>query len=180
MNAEHLIGNEPFIYSFADDFVRASPSRFRQLIEAYDNNPGTILTCVRAHTDADYKRYGFVGGTETSPGIIDVNRIIEKPGSADAAPSDLASVSGYVIDPLLYAYLHKALEVHDPDEEFAMQDSMQRMIEDGHHIYGCEIQNGKFYDTGNKLEYMKTIVDFALQHDDLNQPFLDYLRDIVK
>lgn len=180
LNAEHLLGGEPFIYSFADDFVEASPSRFKQLIEAHEQYGGSVLTSVRAKTDADYKRYGFVGGSEVSPGMVDVTRIIEKPGSKQAAPSDLASVSGYVIDPQLFDYLHKAKDNLPDGVEFGMQESMQQMIEDGHHIYACEIQNGTFYDTGNKLEYLKTVVDFALKHDNLKQPFMEYLRQIVQ
>src|SRR3990167_5158972 len=94
LNAEHLIGSEPFIYTYADDFVKASPSRFRQLVQAHEQHDGTILTCVPIEEEKDYKRYGFVGGTKITGNITDVQTIIEKPGSAAAAPSNLASVSG--------------------------------------------------------------------------------------
>lgn len=180
LNVEHLIGDEPFIYSFADDFVAASPSRFRQLIDAHAKHGGQILTCVRAQAEVDYKRYGFVGGNDMGNGLTDVTHIVEKPGSAAQAPSNLASVSGYILDPALFAYLHKAEKQLQPDREFMIQEPMQQMIQDGHHIYGCEVQNGKFYDTGNKLEYLKTVVDFALQHDDLKDEFMEHLRQIVK
>jgi UTP--glucose-1-phosphate uridylyltransferase len=53
------------------------------------------------------------------------------------------------------------------------------MIEDGHKVYGCNVANGKFYDTGDKLEYLKTVVDFALIHEDLKDEFREYLRGIV-
>lgn len=179
LNAEHLVGDEPFIYSFADDFVEATPSRFKQLIALHEQFGGSVLTCVRAKNDADYKRYGFVGGQQIEPGVVDVSKIVEKPGSKDLAPSDLASVSGYIIEPKLFDYLHEAKKQLKDGEEFAMQESMQQMILDGYHIYACEVQNGTFYDTGNKLEYLKTIVDFALKHKNIKEPFLEYLKKVV-
>jgi UTP--glucose-1-phosphate uridylyltransferase len=178
LNAEHLIGDEPFIYAYADDFVQATPSRFKQLIKVYEEKGGNVLTCIRAQHAEDYGRYGFVGGEMVDDHLIRLSHIVEKPGSRDKAPSDLASVSGYLIDPSLFKYLHEDKEKLDGNEEFIIQPAMQRMMNDGLEIYGCEIQNGKFYDTGNKLEYVKTVVDFALQHDDIKDEFKEYLRSL--
>lgn len=177
LNAAHLIGNEPFIYTFADDFVDAKPTRFQQLIDVYDQHGGSVLTCVQRDADSDYGRYGYAAGQETSPGLIDVTTIVEKPGSREKAPSNLATVSGYVFEPIILDYLQKQLAGHDPKKgEFMMQDSMQRMIDDGHHIYGCDIQEGTYYDTGNPLEYLKTVYNFALARDDIGPALNDYLR----
>jgi UTP--glucose-1-phosphate uridylyltransferase len=99
LNAAHLIGDEPFIYTFADDFINAEPSRFRQLLQVYEANGGSVLTCVQRDGDADYKNYGYVAGSEMSPGLLDVTTIVEKPGSREQAPSQLASVGGYVLVP---------------------------------------------------------------------------------
>jgi len=176
LNASHLIGNEPFVYTFADDFIEAQPTRFQQLIEAQAAHGGSVISCVRRSGEADYKRYGYVDGQEVEPGLIDIKTIVEKPGSADKAPSDLASVSGYVFEPLILEYLQKQLEQHDAAKgEFMMQDSMQQMINDGHHIYACDIQ-GTYYDTGNPLEYLKTVFDFALQRDDVGPELSKHLR----
>lgn len=179
LNAEHLLGGEPFIYSFADDFVAANPSRFKQLMEVHERKAGTVLTCMRANKPSDYSRYGYVGGEELEQGeLIGVNTIIEKPGSAENAPSEFASVSGYILDPALFPYLHQAKEELEDGQEFYMQPSIQKMIEGGHKVYGRVIKNGKFYDTGNKLEYLKTLVDFALQHKDLKDDFREYLLSV--
>lgn len=178
LNAEHLIGDEPFIYTFADDFVVAEPSRFKQMIELYNQTGSSVLTCIRIQRDEDYKRYGIVAGEEVEPGLLRTKTIIEKPGK-DNAPSNLASVSGYLFNPEIFTYLHAALE-HLPDgQEFYQQTAMQAMIDDGHEILAAEIKNGRYYDTGNKLEYLKTVVDFALKHDDLKDEFREYLRSIV-
>jgi UTP--glucose-1-phosphate uridylyltransferase len=178
MSAAHLIGDEPFIYAFADDFVLAQPSRFRQLVEVHGNHGGSVLTCVKAKSEADYKKYGFVGGKQISDSLIDVDRIIEKPGSRQNAPSDFASVSGYLLEPVLLEYLGR-IQNEEREGEFILQPSMQQMIEDGHKVYGCDVANGKFYDTGDKLEYLKTVVDFALMHEDLKDDFRDHLRKIL-
>lgn len=175
LNAEHLIGNEPFIYTFADDFVVASPSRFKQMITAYERTGSSIFTCIKVDKDEDYKRYGIVAGEAQADGLLKMSAIVEKPGKAKA-PSNLASVSGYVFTPELFDYLHRAQATWPEDKEFIFQPLIQQMIDDGRAIYGLEVQGGKYYDTGNKLEYIKTVIDFALQHDDLAPELETYLR----
>lgn len=178
LNAEHLIGDEPFIYTFADDFVVAEPSRFRQMIELHNHTGSNVLTCIRVKNDEDYKRYGIIAGDELEEGLLRTKTIIEKPGKENA-PSDLASVSGYLFNPEIFGYLQAAKENLQGGEEFYQQTAMQAMIDGGHEILALEIKNGKYYDTGNKLEYLKTVVDFALKHDDLKEDFAAYLKTIV-
>jgi UTP--glucose-1-phosphate uridylyltransferase len=176
MDVEHLIGDEPFIYTFADDFVRAQPSRFQQLLQAHESNGGSVLTCIRRDEADDYKRYGYVGGEQVQDHLYRLNAIIEKPGSADKAPSNLATVSGYVLEPSIFTYLHEELK-NLTGGEFLIQPAMQKMMQDGLGIYGCEIQGGSFYDTGNKLEYVKTVFDFALERPDMRDELCEYLKD---
>lgn len=176
LNAEHLLGNEPFIYAFADDFVKAAPARFKQMVDLYERLNGSVLTCVRAKSEDDFKRYGFIGGTEIEPGVTAMDHIVEKPGSRDSAPSDIASVSGYIFEPVIFEYLHRQKETLAEDMEFNQQISMQHMIDDGHKMYGYEVPGGVYYDTGNKLEYLKTVVDFALEHDELGDDFRAHLQ----
>lgn len=178
LNAAHLLGDEPFIYTFADDFVQAKPTRFKQMIDAQAERGGSVIACVRRDADADYGRYGYVAGKEVAPGLVDMTTIVEKPGSREKAPSDLASVSGYVFEPALLKYLQKNLEGYDPAQgEFMIQKAMQQMIDDGHHIYGCDIKNGIYHDTGNPLEYLKTVFEFAMQREDIGGQLTDFLRE---
>lgn len=176
LNAAHLIGEEPFIYTFADDFVRATPSRFTQLINVYNERGGSVLTCVRRDADEDYERYGYVAGEKIGDRLLDVKTIVEKPGNRLTAPSNLASVSGYVLEPAILDYLQKQLQGHDQaGGEFKIQESMQKMIDDGHHLYACEVAGGTFYDTGNPLEYLKTVFDFAMERPDIADELRKYL-----
>ena len=172
--AAHLIGNEPFIYTYADDFFKASPGRTQQMIDAHNEYGGSILACKRVEDDAEYDRYGFAAGDEIADHIIKVNKIIEKPGKANA-PSALASVSGYLLTPHIFSYIDEAIEKHDGGE-LMIQPIMQAMIDDGLGFHACEVQNGSYYDTGDKLEYLKTAVSFALERDDIGPDLLQFLR----
>ncbi len=178
LNAEPLIGKEPFVYAFADDIFKAEPSRFKQLLAIHEKHGGSVLACVKAKVEDDYKRYGFVGGKQITDKLMAVENIVEKPGSKSSAPSDFATVSGYVLDPAIFDYLRRQMEGRAQDEEFVQQISMQHMIDDGHKFYGCEIVNGTYYDCGNKLEYLKTVVDFGLSHPDVGPEFEQYLKDL--
>src|SRR5579875_259065 len=91
MNAAHLIGNEPFIYAFADDLTVATPNAFQQLIALHDELGGSILPSIRIGDDRDYDRYGVLGGEELRDGVLKMSSVIKKPGKADA-PSDYAAV----------------------------------------------------------------------------------------
>lgn len=178
LSVEHLIGNEPFLYAWADDFILAKPSRFRQLMSVHEQYGGSVLACITADTPEDYKRYGYVGGVETRKGLVRVDKIIEKPGSATLAPSSLATVSGYLFETDFFAYLHRQLESLEPDKEFNIQTSLQWMMDEGKSIHGLKIVDGKYYDAGNKLEYLKTVVDFGLKHEDIKKDFATYLRSL--
>jgi len=178
--AAHLIGDdEPFIYTFADDFIVASPSRFSQMINVYNERGSAVLTCKPILDDDEYDRYGIVAGETIENGLMKMSHIVEKPGKENA-PSNLASVSSYLLSGNLFTYLDKAKEQYDGQGEFNIQPIMQDMIDDGHEYLACEIKNGKYYDTGNKLEYLKTVIDFGLAHDELGPDLRRYIESRLR
>lgn len=177
--AAHLINrDEPVIYTFADDFIAASPSRFRQMIEASQQLDGAILSCKKIVEDAEFDRYGVVNGQQVKDGVIKMTNIVEKPGKANA-PSDLASVSSYLLPGEFFGYLERARDDFDGRGEFTVQPIMQEMIDDGFDFYGVEITNGTYYDTGDKLEYIKTVVDFGLKHQKLGPALRQFLQSRI-
>jgi UTP--glucose-1-phosphate uridylyltransferase len=179
LNAMHLIGDEPFIYTYADDLIVAEPNSFQQQIALYQEFGGSVMPCMRLTSDADFDRYGVMGGQQIRDGVLKMDKIIEKPGRANA-PSDLASVGGILLTPDVFDYLENGRIGLAENQEFYLTDSViQPMLNDGKAFYACEIQNSKRYDTGNKIDYLKTVVDFALKRDDIRDEFLDYLRKIV-
>lgn len=179
LNAEHLIGDEPFIYTYADDLIMASPSSFRQMIDAYERTNSSIFSCVAVTKDDDYKKYGIISGKSIESGLVKVDKIIEKPGK-EKAPSNLASVSGYLLTPDIYSFLHAEKEKLKVGQEFYIQPAMQAMLDSGIAMYASEVVNGRFCDTGNKLDYVKTVIDFALERDDMKEEVLNYLRTKIK
>lgn len=172
--AAHLIGNEPFIYTFADDFIVAPEGRTKQMIRSYQEHGGSVLACKRVVSDAEYDRYGIAAGTPIEDGTLKVTHIDEKPGKA-AAQSDLASVSGYLFEPALLEYLERASQ-EERSGEFMIQPVIQRMIDDGHTFLAREIVDGTYYDTGDKLEYIKTVIDFGLRHPEFGDELASFLR----
>jgi nucleotidyl transferase len=174
--AMHLLGDEPFIYTWADDFFVASPNSAKQMIATYAKYGGSVLSCKTVTDASEYDRYGIAGGVEQETGVLKVNGIIEKPGK-DRAPSSMASVSGFLLTPEILPYLRQIQAEYDGQGELMIQPAIQKMIDNGYGVYAKEIQNGKYYDTGDKLEYVKTVIDFSLMHDKLGPEIRRYLQD---
>ncbi len=179
LNAEHVIGDEPFIYAFADDFFEATPSRFRQMIDLYEKTGSSVLSCIEVNNDDDFDKYGIVAGEQVDGSIIKMSTIIEKPGRENA-PSNLASVSSYLFTPDYFGYLINSKSKVVEGQEFMIQPAMVDMIQDGKEIFALKISNGKYYDTGNKLEYVKTVVDFGLKNPEVKDGLLAHLRDVIQ
>lgn len=178
--AAHLIApDESFIYTFADDFILASPSRFRQMIKASEDHEGAVLSCKKIVDESEFDRYGVVAGKKEGDGVIRMTNIVEKPGKANA-PSDLASVSSYLLPGAFFSYLESARKDFDGRGEFTVQPIMQQMIDEGHAFFGVEVKNGTYYDTGDKLEYLKTVIDFGLRDKKLGDDLLGYLTSRLK
>lgn len=175
-NARHLIGDEPFFYVFADDIIVSEPNVYLQLIEQYEALGSSILTCLEVTTEKEYDSYGILAGEPSGDGLIRMSGIIEKPGK-EKAPSNFAHVSSFLFEPSILDYVDAGLATLKGDQEFYVSDSLvEPMIRDGHDFYGYQVKNSKRYDTGDKLGYMKTTIDFGLAHPDLGGPLLEYLK----
>ncbi len=178
MNAAHLIGNEPFIYTFADDLIVSRPNRFKQMIDLHEELGGIILPCIKLNKDEEYKRYGVVEGEAVRPDVIRMRGLVEKPGK-EQAPSNFASVGGYLLTPDIFEYIERGKASLSEDHEFYLTTyALEPMIRDGKALFGCELQDSRYYDTGNKLEYLKTVVDFACEHPQIGTAFREYLRSL--
>jgi UTP--glucose-1-phosphate uridylyltransferase len=177
MNVAHLI-DEPFIYTYADDIIEATPSHFEQMIKQFETLQGSILPCLKATKDEEFDRYGIVAGNPVSDGVVKATTIVEKPGRA-AAPSNLASVGGYLFTPEIFTFIDKLRDSQADQFEFQIQPIIKAMMDEGQPVFAYEIENAKYFDTGNKLEYLKTQVDFALRRDDLGQDFRTWLEERI-
>lgn len=178
-NASHLIGDEPFIYLFADDIVLSEPNTYVQMIDAYNAHGGSILNAMKVTDDSEYDKYGIFGGKEIADGVLKIDKIIEKPGKDDA-PSDYFHVSSFVFDPAVLKYVTAGMHQLQPNTEFYVSDSIiAPMLADGHDFYGCIMKNSTRYDTGDKLEYIKTVIDFALRDAKIGNEVEAYIKSRV-
>ncbi len=174
LNAREIIGDEPFIVFWGDDFIKAEPSRARQLIDAYEKYGTTILGGITATKDEDYTRYGFAGGQIMDDGAIRVEELLEKPGK-EKAPSDLGIVSGQIYNPDIFAAIEEAERRREPGSELVYIDAINVLRERGEQVHAIPIRGGKFYDCGNVLEYLKTVVEMGLESK-IGPDLRDWLR----
>lgn len=180
MNAAHLIGDEPFIFTYADDLIPSNPNRFKQMIELYEEFQGSIMPCIKIKHDEDYKRYGVVDGDAVRDGVIKMSRVVEKPGKENA-PSNLATVGGCLLLPEIFEYLETGREnLGEGDELYLTTYGIEPMIRAGRPVYGCELKNSRYYDTGNKLGYLEAVVDTALAHPDIGGDFRALLEKLLQ
>lgn len=177
INVRNLIGDEPFIYTWSDDFIKAEPNEFEQMIKVYEEYGCSVLASIRLTKDEDYKKYGVSGGEKIANGVVDIKTIIEKPGRENA-PSNLGNVSSFLFTPTIFNYLDEVLRNLKPGEEFYYNDALKLMLKNHERVLAAEIKNGKYYDTGNKLGYLKTVVEFALEHPGLSGEFRKFLKGL--
>jgi UTP--glucose-1-phosphate uridylyltransferase len=175
MNARHLIGDEPFAVMWGDEFIYSDPPRLKQVIDAYEKHGKPCISAVRVSEDKTSK-YGIADITPVEGNVHKINRIVEKPGPGEA-PSNLATHGAYVLPPAIFDILDNTPV--GQGNELWLTDAITTLAKK-EDIYAVEIQNGTYYDTGNKLEYIKTVVEFALRHPETNSEFKAYLKELSK
>lgn len=175
--AESIIGDEPFAVMWGDEFIYSNPPRLKQMMDVYEKHGGVVISGVRIEEKANLSRYGIAELEPVDNKVFKIKRIVEKP-SPEEAPSNLATHGAYILPPSIF----RALKTIPPGKggEIWLTSAINLLQEEGVPIYACEIENSKYYDTGNKLEYMKTVVEFALQHEEMRDEFKDFLTDLLK
>lgn len=174
LNARHVVGDEPFAVLWADEFIYSNPPRLKQMIDVYEKTGKANISAVRIEDPQKLSKYGVAdcGGEE---GIIrPLKAVVEKP-LPGTAPSNLALIGAYILPPRIFEIL-EATSL-GKDNELWLVDAIAKLMKE-QEVLAVEIQNGKYYDTGNKLEYLKAVVEFGLKHDDLHKDFAEYLRTL--
>jgi UTP--glucose-1-phosphate uridylyltransferase len=175
LSAEPAIEDESFAVMWGDEFIYSDPPRLSQMMKVYEKYGGAVISGVRIKNKADLKRYGIADVEPVANNVFKIKNIIEKP-NPDQAPSDLATHGAYILPPQIFDILRN--QKPGTGGEIYLPEAIDELIETGYPVYACEIENGKYYDTGNKLEYMKTVVELALQHAELKEPFKAFLKDL--
>ena len=173
LNARNVIGDEPFAVLWGDEFIYSDPPRLKQMIDVYEKYGAPNISAVRV-ADNVVNKYGIADVDPVADGVFKLKNLVEKPKVGEA-PSNLAAHGAYIMTPRLMEIL--AETPLGKDGELWLADAIARLAKETD-VYAVEIQNGKYYDTGNKLEYLKTVVEFGLRHKELNGEFRDFLKGL--
>lgn len=178
LNATKITGNEPFIVCWGDEFILSEPTMAKQLTNMHEKYGGTILGSIRTNNPKDGSRFGFATGKQIEEGVVEVERIIEKPG-VGKAPSELATVAGFLFTPDIRQYLeHVVQNVEGREPNYI--DAVSLMIAEGKtKVYAMEFKNAEYFDTGSKIGYLKAVIEFGLRHESLKEEFVTYIKDLV-
>lgn len=175
LSAAPIIDNEMFAVMWGDELIYSNPPRLSQMIKVYEKYNGAVISAVRIANKKDLSRYGIAKVKNVEKNIYRIEKIVEKP-RIDEAPSDLAAHGAYILPPDIFDLLRKQRVASDG--EIYLSKAIDDLIRKGYPVYACEIENGKYYDTGNKLEYMKTVVEMGLKHPDINGEFREFLKGL--
>lgn len=171
--ARHVVGNEPFALLLGDDVFDENDPALSALIAAHEAT-GKSVVGVQQVEPAQASRYGIVNAPERPDTWWDVRTIIEKPKPEDA-PSNWAVVGRYILTQDVFDLLQNLKR--GVGNEYQLTDALALLAAEGH-LTAAPIP-AKRYDAGNKLDYLKANVEFALKRDDLGPSFLAYLKDLV-
>lgn len=174
--AKDFVDGEPFGVILGDDVVyHPEKPALKQLMEQYEQTGGTVIGC-QCVAPERVSAYGIIAGKEINDkGLLKVDDMIEKP-SISEAPSRVAALGRYVITPEVF----EVLEQTAPGKggEIQLTDALRIMAHAGNVYAYCF--EGKRYDTGDKLGFLKATVEYALRRDDLRDDFHTYLKNLTK
>ena len=172
-HAKHHVGDEPFAVLLGDTVVRSTIPVTQQLIDIYEQYK-QIIVGVEQVPNEKVHRYGIVGGQKINDSLYQLNEMIEKPNQSEA-PSNLAVAGRYILTPDIF----KALEETKAgkNDEIQLTDAMKIFLSRGS-VYSYTFE-GKRYDIGDKLDYLKTTVEFGLKRKEFSKEFREFLKEII-
>lgn len=173
LNARAAVGNEPFAVLWGDEFIYSEPPRLLQMMKVWEKYQSPVVSGVRVPKES-VNKYGIADTEPVADGIFQIKSIVEKP-SPNKAPSDLAVHGAYILPPEIFDILAELKP--GKSGEIWLADAIDQLAKQ-QKVYAVEIQNGKYYDTGNKLEYLKAVVEFGLKHKELSREFGEYLKKL--
>jgi UTP--glucose-1-phosphate uridylyltransferase len=171
--ARELVGNEPCAVLFGDDLVDSKVPCIKQLMDVYEKYGDSVIALEKV-PEKDVSRYGIVDSILLEKRTYQIKDIIEKP-KTEEAPSNLSIVGKYIITPDVFDTL-EALIPTKKDDEVRLADAFKLLLR-RKPVYGYEFE-GKRYDCGTKLGFLKATVDFGLKHPELNGGFKEYLKNL--
>jgi UTP--glucose-1-phosphate uridylyltransferase len=171
--ARNFIGDEPFAVLLGDDIVQAETPCLKQLIDQYEQTFSSVIGVQRV-PDEETHRYGIIDPLEQHGCRYQVRQFVEKPAPS-TAPSNLAIMGRYILTPEIFLFLEK--QEAGAGGEIQLTDAIQKLNEI-QRVFAYEFE-GKRYDVGEKIGFIKTTIEFALQNDELRDDLLAFMEKIV-
>lgn len=175
LHAKCHVGNEPFVILLGDTLVQSNDGPItKQLIDVYNKNKGSVVALEEVQPEM-VSKYGVVDGESISDNVIKANGWIEKP-SVEEAPSNLAVASRYLFTPEIFDYLENTPP--GKNNEVQLTDAMKEMVKT-HPMYGMKF-NGKRYDIGNKMGFLKTNIEFGLKDPEIGEEMKAWIKEFAR
>ncbi|GKU77030.1 UTP--glucose-1-phosphate uridylyltransferase [Paenibacillus sp. L3-i20] len=172
--ARKFIGNEPFAVLLGDDIVQADKPCLKQMIEQYDRYKSSIIGVQSVPMD-EVSRYGIVDGKLVQDRLYSVTNLVEKP-KREVAPSNIAIMGRYILSASIFDILEN--QTPGAGGEIQLTDAIAELNR-FEAVYAYDF-DGVRYDVGEKLGFIKTQVEFALQRSELKGELLQYLQTVMK
>ena len=167
--ARHLVGNEPVAVILADDLIKGS-NTIKEMISNYSS--GNMLAIMNVNNQ-DVSSYGIISpGKTLKNNITEILDLIEKP-SIDKAPSNMAVVGRYIIEPSVFKELEK--QNRGTSNEIQLTDAIANRIGKSH-CYGYKFTNERF-DCGSKLGFIQANIKLSIERDDLSEKLKSWLKE---
>jgi UTP--glucose-1-phosphate uridylyltransferase len=171
--AREHVADQPFAVLLGDDIMHHTSGILAGMLAAHDRTGSSVLALKKVDR-RETSLYGCVAHEPAGDNLVQVRDLIEKP-KPEEAPSDLGVMGRYVFTPGIFG----AIEKTPPGRgnEIQLTDAIKLLLatED---VYGYCFEHGR-YDVGNKLDYLKATVEFALERDDLGPPLRAFLKDFL-
>ncbi|WP_144615395.1 UTP--glucose-1-phosphate uridylyltransferase GalU [Bacillus cereus] len=171
--ARKFIGDEPFAVLLGDDIVQAEKPCLRQLIEEYDKTLSSVIG-VQTVPEDETHRYGIIDPLEQEGRRYQVRNFVEKP-AAGTAPSNLAIMGRYVLTPEIFMFLEQ--QHVGAGGEIQLTDAIQNLNEI-QRVFAYDFE-GTRYDVGEKLGFVQTTIEMALQHPELRDDMVTMMQKIL-
>ncbi len=172
--ARKFIGDEPFAVLLGDDIVQAQIPCTKQLIDVYEKTGSSVIGVQTIPEDQTH-RYGIVDPISQEGRAYQVSNFVEKPAKG-TAPSNLAIMGRYLLTPEIFEYLEK--QETGAGGEIQLTDAIQKLNE-LQSVYAYDFE-GERFDVGEKLGFVLTTLKFALQNEELSQPLLREMEELLK
>lgn len=174
LQAKAFVGDEPFVVMLGDDLMMDDVPLTKQLMNVYDQTTASALAVMEVPHE-DTHKYGVIAPEgEISDGIFNVDHFVEKPKPEDA-PSNLAIIGRYLLTPEIF----EILENQEPGagNEVQLTDAIDTLNKT-QRVFAKRF-DGKRYDVGNKFGFMEMSIEYALQHPEVKDQMVPYLKKLI-